>query len=77
MTSPLHCIPQAVNQEGVLLWTHEGDGMVDPKDGATATHNVHVYGKAWAFAAPGWSMVTFPQPMFKYVTETVKGWFGW
>lgn len=68
----------AVNQEGVLLWTHEGNGMmVDAKDGVTATQNVHVYGQAWAYAAPGWHMITFPKPFLKYMADTVKGWLGW
>ena len=65
----------AANQEGVLLWTHEGTALVDA-DG-TAVKRVHTYGAAWSHAAAGWEVIVFPKPWFAWLSQTVRAWFAW
>lgn len=41
---------------GILAWIHDEGDLVEPHTG-TSTRSVHVYGRRWNLAPPGWRSV--------------------
>ncbi len=64
-----------MNGEGIVLWTHQPDAVLEDPVTKKPTRSLHVYGRTWDMAADGFDTVSFSSTAWDKVRNNLGSLF--